>query len=136
MGFAQRKENHVRELFESRARAEDEAAAVRTPRNRLHVGSLVALLEECQGARARTSGWQVLAEKYGMDVERVERLVRVVNVPSVREDGAVMFVRDAESGADVVVTEVSFLYFYFFLGLTLDHFVQVEWKEPSSVADT
>jgi len=106
-------QNHVRELFESRARSEDEAAGVRTPRNRLHVGSLVALLGECQSRDATTTMRQV-AEKYGMDVERVERLVRVVNVPSVREGGETMFVWDAESGADVVVTEV-------------------EWREPSMV---
>jgi len=55
-----------------------------------------------------------LAEKYGMDVERFERLVRSVNVPSVREDGGnavaaggVRYVRDAESGDDVPVKEVS-----------------------------
>ena len=55
-----------------------------------------------------------LAEKYGMDVERFERLVRSVNVPSVREDdgdavdaGSVRYVRDVESGEDVLVKEVS-----------------------------
>jgi len=56
-----------------------------------------------------------LAEKYGMDVERFERLVRSVNVPSVREDGgagavaagSVRYVRDAESGEENPVKEVS-----------------------------
>ena len=56
-----------------------------------------------------------LAEKYGMDVERFERLVRSVNVPSVREGGggdavaagSVRYVRDSESGEDVLVKEVS-----------------------------
>jgi len=48
-----------------------------------------------------------------MDVERVERLVRSVNVPSVRGGGEVMYVRDGESGADIVVTEVSFSFFLF-----------------------
>ncbi|KAI0282734.1 hypothetical protein BC826DRAFT_1063009 [Russula brevipes] len=89
----------VRELFESRARAEVDAARGRgrTPRNRLHVSSL-------------------LAEKYGVDEGRLERLVRSVNVPSVREGGhggggGMRYVRDAESGEDAVVTEV-------------------EWREP------
>ncbi|KAH9967832.1 hypothetical protein BC827DRAFT_1168459 [Russula dissimulans] len=116
-------EDHVRELFESRARAEDEAAGARTPRNRLHVGTLVALLEERQNenananaiagagptatATATTMTTRQLGEKYGMDVERVERLVRSVNVPSVREGGG--------GDADVVVTEV-------------------EWREPRTVA--
>lgn len=110
--FSQRKKDHVRELFESRARAEEEALGARTPRNRLHVSSLVALLEERQ-RDDRVVARQQLAEKYGMDVERLEKLVRCVNVPSVREplDGAAVgYIRDSESGEDVVVKEVSFLF--------------------------
>jgi len=111
-------QDHVRELFESRARAEDEAAAVRTPRNRLHVGTLVALLEERQNGNAfagagPTTTTRQLGEKYGMDVERIERLVRSVNVPNVCEGVGVTYVRDVESDADIVVTEV-------------------EWREPRS----
>ena len=115
--FLQRKQNHVRELFESRTRAEDEAADGRTPRNRLRVSSLVALLEEHQemdvfraggGAVGGAVDMRQLAEKYGVDVERVERLVRSVNVPRVREGagGSVRNVRD-ENGEDISVTEVS-----------------------------
>ena len=54
-----------------------------------------------------------LAEKYGMDVERLEELVRSVNVPSVREplsSAGVSYVRDAESGEDIAVKEVSFFF--------------------------
>ena len=116
------KQNHVKEFFESRSRAEDDAANPRTPRNRLHVSSLVALLEEHRdmtvfgGAGAGDGAVEArrLAEKYGVDVELFRRLVRSVNVPSVREDGAaavaagsVRHVRDAESGEDVPVKEVS-----------------------------
>ncbi|KAH9989776.1 hypothetical protein BJV77DRAFT_669814 [Russula vinacea] len=122
--------DHVRELFELRARAEDEAVGARTPQNRLHVSSLVALLEERRdtvvgagGSSMTAAAVRQLAEKYGMDVERLERLVRSVNVPYVREpplgDGAgvgtARYVRDAESGEDVVVKEV-------------------EWKEPTRAA--
>jgi hypothetical protein len=128
-----KKHDHVREFFESRSRAEDDAASPRTPRNRLHVSSLVALLEENRdttvfgrargdgdgygagagGGAVEVRGRRRLAEKYGMDVERFERLVRSVNVPSVREGGgsgdagSVRYVRDAESGEDVPVREVS-----------------------------
>ena len=105
-----------------RARAEDEAVGARTPQNRLHVSSLVALLEERRdtvvgagGSSTTAAAVRQLAEKYGMDVERLERLVRSVHVPYVREpplgDGAgvgtARYVRDAESGEDVVVKEVS-----------------------------
>jgi hypothetical protein len=116
--FLQRKQDHVvRELFESRTRAEDEAAGARTPRNRLHVSSLVALLEERREmgvfrAGAGAVDTRQLAEKYGVDVERVERLVRSVNVPSVCEGGgpgaggSARYVRD-ENGEDIPVREVS-----------------------------
>jgi hypothetical protein len=52
-----------------------------------------------------------LAGKYGMDVELLEKLVRYVNVPSIREmplggaGGA--GVGKAESGEDIAVREVS-----------------------------
>ncbi|KAI0003217.1 hypothetical protein BJV74DRAFT_812296 [Russula compacta] len=111
-----------RELFESRVKADVDAASARTPRNRLHVSSLVALLEEHQnlvvggggasdGAMAAATAVGQLGEKYGMDVERLQRLVRSVNVPSAREDGGGVgsvrrYVKDTESGEDIVVTEV------------------------------
>ena len=77
-----------------------------------------------------------LAEKYRMDVERFERLVRSVTVPSVREDGgaavaagSVGYVRDAESGEENPVKEVcsSFLSFsstFFFDWFGLDSYVE------------
>ena len=104
--FWQRKKDQVRELFESRARAEDDAVSARTPHNRLHVSSLVELLKErCQdqdimmvndGAESSTTTTMAtdmatktkkLAVKYGMDVEMLEKLVRSVNVPSEGESG-------------------------------------------------
>jgi hypothetical protein len=125
----------VKELFESRQRAEEEAAATSSssssssssgsrmpPRNRLHVSSLVMLLEERldvgsvgAAAGAATAGsMRQLAEKYGMDVELLESLVRFVNVPSVREGESVhRNVRDAENAEDVAITEVSLSFFFF-----------------------
>ena len=148
-GFSQRKKEHVRELFESRARAEDEAVGGRTPRNRLHVSSLVALLEERRdmvGGSSSAATARQLAEKYGMDVDRLEKLVRSVNVPSVREEalgsagaGSVRHVKDAD-GDDIEVKEVRFFGFMGELLLVLTlviamfFFVQVEWKEPTHTA--
>jgi hypothetical protein len=71
--------------------------------------------------RDSTASTKQLATKYGVDVELLEKLVRSVNVPSEREgdvpldgagagDGAGSvrrYVRDAESGEDIVVREVS-----------------------------
>jgi hypothetical protein len=128
--FGQRKKtrDHVRELFESRARAEDDAISARTPHNRLHVSSLVQLLKERQdmvvddsAGSSTVATKKQLAGKYGMDVELLEKLVRNVNVPSDREmplggagagAGSVRYDSDAESGEDIAVREVSWLFSY------------------------
>ena len=90
---------------------------MRIPRNRLLVSSLVALLRERQDVFGRISGsggeattrddaaLRQLAEKYGMDVERLESLARSVNVPRVRE-GGVRYIRDAQSGEETAISEV------------------------------
>jgi hypothetical protein len=120
-GIWVRKKDHVRELFESRARAENDAISAHTPHNRLHVSSLVQLLKECQdmvvdSAGSSTATKKQLAGKYGVDVELLEKLVRSVNVPSESEseremgDGNLRYVRDAESGEDIAVREVSSLF--------------------------
>lgn len=64
---------------------------------------------------AKAMATKKLAGKYGMDVELLEKLVRSVNVPSEREmmpsggAGSVRrYVRDAESGEDIAVREVSY----------------------------
>jgi hypothetical protein len=92
------------------------------PHNRLHAASLVALLEERRdmvgGGPSMAAAMRQLAEKYGVDVERLERLVRSVNVPSVREQplgggagvGGVRYVKDAEGGEDIEIKEVSFAF--------------------------
>jgi len=126
--FGQRKKDkdRVRELFESRARAEDDAISARTPHNRLHVSSLVQLLKERHemvvddNAGGSMATKTQLVGKYGLDVELLEKLVRYVNVPSESEreirlggagagTGSVRYVRDAdsESGEDITVREVS-----------------------------
>lgn len=121
--FWKRKKDHIRELFESRARAEDDAISARTPHNRLHVSTLVELLKERQdmvvvdSAGSCSTATKQLAGKYGIDVELFEKLMRSVNVPSEREmmplggagtgAGSVRHVRDAESGEDIAVREVS-----------------------------
>ena len=73
------------------------------------------------GGSSSAAAARQLAEKYGMDVERLEKLVRSVHVPSVREQslgagagaGSVRYVRDAENGDDIEVKEVRFFFFDF-----------------------
>ncbi len=93
---------------------------MRIPRNHLLVPSLVTLLEERQNFLGRTSATgddtslRSLAEKYGMDVERLESLARSVNVPRVRE-GGVRHIKDAQSGEETAISEVGSLLSFFSL---------------------
>lgn len=79
-------------------------ASMRIPRNHLLVSSLVALLEERQNVVGGGAAAQ-LAEKYAMDVGRLESLARSVNAPRVRE-GGVRYIKDAQSGEETVISEV------------------------------
>ncbi|KAH9029090.1 hypothetical protein EDB85DRAFT_1968227 [Lactarius pseudohatsudake] len=95
-------EARFKELFQSRARSEDEAASMRIPRNHLLVSSLVALLGERQSVLGRMSGndaaLRQLAEKYGMDVKRLESLAC---------SGGVRYIKDAQSGEETAISEVA-----------------------------
>jgi hypothetical protein len=78
---------------------------MRIPRNHLLVSSLVALLEQRQNVLGGGAAAAQLAEKYAMDVGRLESLAHSVNVPRVRE-GGVRYVKDAQSGEETVISEV------------------------------
>ena len=88
---------------------------MRIPRNHLLVSSLVALLEERQnqvfGSGGGDAALRQLAEMYAMDVEKLESIARSVNVPRVRE-GGVRHIRDAQSGEETIISEVSFSLFH------------------------
>lgn len=67
-------------------------------------------------AERSTTTKKQLAGKYGVDVELLEKLVQSVNVPSESERemplggagaGSVRYIKDAESGEDIAVREVS-----------------------------
>ncbi|TFK42881.1 hypothetical protein BDQ12DRAFT_297172 [Crucibulum laeve] len=69
-------------LFKSRAQSEFEGASSQPTKNFIHAPSLSELLDERKGAKTRED-LEILAEKYGIDVERMENLTRFVNTPSV-----------------------------------------------------
>ena len=130
--FAQVKQERFTELFESRAQAEDQAASMRIPRNHLLVSSLVALLEERQsGGGGGDNALRQLAEKFAMDVERLESLVRSVNVPRLRE-GGVRYIRDERSGEETAISEVgspSTPFSSLSCQVGVECFTQVAWRE-------
>lgn len=92
-------------MFQSRAESEVEAAAPRLARNHLHAPSLSQLLDERKGARS-AGDVEVLARKWGVDVEKLESVARFVNSPSVQGGRASRIV--GKDGEESLVMEVSF----------------------------
>lgn len=69
-------------MLERRAQSEVEAAAPILRRNRLHAPTLIRLLDERKAARTQT-GLKELAERYGLDVDVMERIASFVSSPSI-----------------------------------------------------
>ncbi|KAI0831123.1 hypothetical protein BC628DRAFT_728899 [Trametes gibbosa] len=89
--------DHTQRLFQTRLRSEDEARSARPSHNQLVAASLMDLLEERTFAHSR-SEQAGLANKYGIDPEKLERLARYVNSASVSPDSIKRWV--SEDGAE------------------------------------
>ncbi|KAJ3531944.1 hypothetical protein NMY22_g7945 [Coprinellus aureogranulatus] len=74
--------NDVNRLFQSRAASESEASSLKPLHNHLYAGSLHELLDARKSVTSRRD-LESLARKYNLDVEKLEKLSRVVNSPSV-----------------------------------------------------
>ncbi|KAI9064251.1 hypothetical protein FKP32DRAFT_1611341 [Trametes sanguinea] len=85
--------DQAQRLFQARLRSEDQARSSRPPRNHLLAGSLLDLLEERKYA-SKPEDLQEIAKKYDMDVEKLERLARHVNIVSVDQDTVKRWIDD------------------------------------------
>ncbi|KAI0062380.1 hypothetical protein BV25DRAFT_1870471 [Artomyces pyxidatus] len=106
-------ETHTNRLFRSRARSEEDAAGAQTPRNRLWGYALAELLDERKTVGTREEYGQ-LAERFGMDAEKLDSVARYVNSPSIREDSVKRVI--GEDGEERVT-------------------MTAEWREPVIVND-
>ncbi|KAJ2930101.1 hypothetical protein H1R20_g7044, partial [Candolleomyces eurysporus] len=87
MQAAQTQSNQVKEinrLFQSRAASEDEASSLRPSPNHLYAASLHELLDARKSARSKAE-LELLAKRYNVDYDKMERLAKFVNSPSVDE---------------------------------------------------
>ncbi|RPD65960.1 hypothetical protein L226DRAFT_530091 [Lentinus tigrinus ALCF2SS1-7] len=75
----------AQQLYQTRLRSEDEARSSRPTQNRLVASSLMDLLEERKFVSTEKEVAE-LAKKYGVDLEKLERLARHVNSVSVNQD--------------------------------------------------
>ncbi|KAI0262865.1 hypothetical protein BC834DRAFT_889357 [Gloeopeniophorella convolvens] len=102
-------EARFKQLFQSRAQSEDEALNPHMLRNRLLTSTLVTLLEGRLNSGTKQEFGR-LAQKHGIDPERLEAIAQHVNVPQVREGGIVRVLE--QNGEETVIKEV-------------------EWQEPA-----
>ena len=75
----------AQQLFQTRLRSEEEARSSRPTKNRLVASSLAELFEERKFVSTEKELAE-LAKKYGMDLDKLERLARHVNSVSVNQD--------------------------------------------------
>ena len=94
----------AQQMFQTRIRSEDEARSSRQTPNRLVAPQLVELLEERKYVTSQKD-MEVLAKKYSVDVEKLERLARHVNSVSVDQDTVRKWL--SEDGNENVTMEVS-----------------------------
>lgn len=93
-------------MFQSRLRSEDEARSSRPTYNRLIASSLLDLLEERKHVTTQKE-LEDLAKKYGIDLEKLQRLASHVNSVSVDQNTVKRWV--GEDGAEHVTMIVSVL---------------------------
>ncbi|OJT03512.1 hypothetical protein TRAPUB_5791 [Trametes pubescens] len=89
--------DQAQHIHESRLLSEDQARSSRQPHNRLVAASLTELLEERKYAPT-LKALEELPKKYAIDSDKVERLARYVNSPSVHPDSVKRWV--SEDGAE------------------------------------
>ena len=92
--------NKTTRLFQSRAASEDEASSFKPAHNHLYAGSLHELLDERKSARTHQDLIN-LANRYNIDVDKMERLARFVTSPSVDNN---LNVRKVDKNGGVFVT--------------------------------
>jgi len=86
--------DQVSRTFQSRLQSEQEASSSHTTRNRLVAAALMDLLEERKSVVSQLNGLQGLAEKFNLDVAKLQRVAKYVNSPSVDPESVLRTVND------------------------------------------
>ena len=117
----------VQKSFESRARAEADAAGATTPRNRLWGYALATLLESRLSVKSDQE-LSNLANKFNMDGAVLARLAKTVNVPSIKEGSERREVDSQGNASETVVVSGPFRRSRKVWKADAE---QAEWREPA-----
>ncbi|KAJ6547374.1 hypothetical protein B0H19DRAFT_1165280 [Mycena capillaripes] len=75
-------------MFDSRVQSEHEAAAPTATQNRVQAPKLTQLLDERKSTRTRRD-MEFLAQRYGVDLEKLDAIAKFLSTPSVHQNSAV-----------------------------------------------
>jgi len=98
--------SRTQHVFQTRLRSEAEARSSRPVQNRLLASSLLDLLQERKSATS-TSESELLAQKYGIDLEKLQSVARFVNSPSIDEQSVKKTV--GEDGVEQVTMKAAWM---------------------------
>jgi len=76
------------QMFNSRTQSENEAAASTPTPNRVHASKLSQLLDERKSIRSARD-MEFLAQRFGIDLEKLDAIAKFVNTPSVHEKSTI-----------------------------------------------
>lgn len=89
-------------MIESQKQSEQEASSMQPSRNRVQASTLSFLLDKSKSASTRQEMVE-LADKYGVDIEILEKLSQYVTSPSIRNDSVVRKVRNEDGEEELSV---------------------------------
>ncbi|KAF7363281.1 hypothetical protein MSAN_00983300 [Mycena sanguinolenta] len=78
----------TKKMFDSRVQSENEAAGSVPTQNRLQASKLTMLLDERKSIRTRRD-MEFLAQRFGIDLEKLDAVSKFVSTPSVQANSAV-----------------------------------------------
>jgi len=99
-----RPDDHINRMYQTRAQSEAEATTSNATRNRILSSTLSDLLERRKNATSNKE-LEILANKNGMDLAKLESLSRFVNSPTIGE-GTTVRVKDENEDELITSTAV------------------------------
>ncbi|KAJ3717642.1 hypothetical protein DFJ43DRAFT_1099095 [Lentinula guzmanii] len=94
-----------REMIESRIQSEQEAASMHPSRNHVQASTLTYLLDKSKSNASRQD-IKELANKYGVDIEKIEKLSQHVTSPSINPNSVVRKVRNEDGEEELSVMAI------------------------------
>ncbi|KIK59719.1 hypothetical protein GYMLUDRAFT_44152 [Collybiopsis luxurians FD-317 M1] len=94
-----------REMIETRIQSEQEASSMHPSRNHIQASTLTYLLDQSKSNISRRELAE-LTDKYGMDIEKLEKLSQRITSPSINPDSVVRKVQNEDGEEELSVMAI------------------------------